>query len=89
MTADLSDDTAVERLLNETIKAFGKLDILMNAGIASYSLIDDDHFIKQFDQIHRVDLRAPALLNHYSVPYLKKTNGNIIHISSDAAITPV
>ena len=90
MTADLSNDKEAERLVDETIKAYGKLDILVNnAGVGAYVAIDSTDFIKIFDQVHKIDLRAPALLNHLSVPYLKQTNGTIIHVSSDAGHHPV
>ena len=90
VVADLTKDADVERLVNETVKAFGKIDILVNnAGASAVTNIVDPKFIQTFDSILNIDLRAPALLNHYAVPYLKKTNGTIIHTSSDVASVPV
>ena len=69
---------------------FGKIDILVNnAGAGVYTKIEDPKFIPLFDNVFKLDLRAPALLNHYAVPHLKKSNGTIIHISSIASMNPV
>ena len=75
-------------MVNETVKAFGKIYILVNnAGV--FVTIEDSKFIQFYDNIFNIDMRAPALVNHYAVPHLKKTNGSIIHISSIASMAPV
>ena len=80
----------LKRLLSETIKTFGKLDILVNnAGMGRYVNIKDDGILANFDQTMNVNLRSYIELIHMSVPYLDKTNGSIISISSIAALKPV
>ena len=77
-------------MVNETVVEFGKIDILVNnAGAGVYTNIEDPKFIPLFDNVFKLDLRAPAVLNHYAVPHLKKSNGTIIHISSIASMNPV
>ena len=90
MIADLNKSEDLNRLLNETIKTFGKLDVLVNnAGFGRNSLIKDKNFMNTFDEIFKVNLRAVVELIHLSIPYLNKTNGTIINISSIASIHPV
>ena len=90
MIADLTKSEDLNKLLNQTIEKYGKLDVLVNnAGIYPISPIRDNNFMKVFDQIFALDLRAVVELIHLSVPYLDKTNGTIINISSGAGMKPV
>ncbi|CAG2178824.1 unnamed protein product, partial [Oppiella nova] len=79
----------VERLINETIKTFGQLDVLVNnAGIYPTSDIHDKNITDEFDLVFNIDLRAVVQTIHTAVPYLEKTNGTIIDISSIVAFSP-
>lgn len=80
IVADVTKDA--KRIINDTINHFGKLDVLINnAGIfASDSVIDFD--LGQFDRIIDTNLRSVIALSHYAVPYLEKTKGNIVNVSS-------
>ncbi|CAG2178205.1 unnamed protein product, partial [Oppiella nova] len=89
VTADLTKTEDVERLINETIKTFGQLDVLVNnAGIYPTSDIHDKNMTDEFDLVFNIDLRAVVQTIHTAVPYLEKTNGTIIDISSVLAIVP-
>ena len=90
VVGDVTNSTDLERLVNQTITTFGKLDILVNnAGIFPAANFRDKNYMEVFDSIFNTDLRAVAQLNHLAVPYLQKTNGSIIHISSIAGLAPV
>ncbi|CAG2164992.1 unnamed protein product [Oppiella nova] len=87
--ADLTKSDDLQLLLNETIKAYGKIDVLVNnAGVGSMSQLMDKDFMKSYDNVVNIDLRAVVALNHLAVPYLMETNGSIIHISSIASLAP-
>ncbi|XP_054152850.1 3-oxoacyl-[acyl-carrier-protein] reductase FabG-like, partial [Oppia nitens] len=88
--ADVSNSTELQSLLDQTIKTYGQLDVLVNnAGISNPINITDDKFMSVFDKILSVNLRPYVELSHLSVPYLNKTNGTIISISSIASLMPV
>ena len=90
VVADNTKSADVERLINQTIVTFGRLDVLVNnAGIFPASKILDKNFMQVFDSVFNLNLRSAAELNHLAVPYLMKTNGTIIHISSNLGIAPV
>ncbi|XP_054152838.1 uncharacterized protein LOC128951615 [Oppia nitens] len=87
--ADVSNSTELQSLLDQTIKTYGQLDVLVNnAGIALYSNVTDKQFMSVFDRVLSVNLRPYVELSHLSVPYLNKTNGTIISISSGLSMTP-
>ena len=86
----MSKSNELKGLLDKTIETYGKLDILVNnAGIYGNASVRDQHFMQTFDKIMAVDLRPYVELSHLSVPYLDKTNGTIISISSVASMLPV
>ncbi|CAG2168428.1 unnamed protein product, partial [Oppiella nova] len=83
IVADLAKPEDVNRLVNETIKTFGKLDVLVNNAAVFYaSAIDDKNLIEMFDRTMAVNLRAPLQLIQLAHPYLNATNGSIINIGA-------
>ena len=91
--ADISDKESGQHLLDETIKRFGKLDILINnAGwtslVAHHDLeaLTDEIFQKTF----AVNVWGTWALTKAAMPLLKKSDdGNVITITSIAGVRPV
>ncbi|XP_055923280.1 3-oxoacyl-[acyl-carrier-protein] reductase FabG-like [Eupeodes corollae] len=82
--ADVTKDT--QKIIDQTIKEFGKIDILVNnAGILKSGTILDTES-GDFDSIMDTNLRAVFQLTKSVVPYLIKTKGNIVNVSSVAGI---
>ncbi|XP_017475061.1 PREDICTED: uncharacterized oxidoreductase TM_0325-like [Rhagoletis zephyria] len=82
--ADVTTDA--ERIINETVVKFGKLDVLVNnAGIfATGNILNIE--VDQFDQILNTNLRSVFLLTKFAAPHLVKTQGNIVNVSSVAGL---
>lgn len=80
--ADLTNTKEAERLVNETIKAFGCLDVLINnAGYglgARFSEADPADLVRQVD----VNLVTPILMARHALPHLAKSRGTIINVGS-------
>ena len=91
--ADISSKDAGQHLLDETIKRFGKLDILINnAGwtslVAHHDLeaLTDEIFQKTFE----VNVWGTWALTKAAMPLLKKSDdGNVVTITSIAGVRPV
>lgn len=90
VVADLLKDDDAKRLIDTTIDAFGTIDVLVNnAGIGSTTFIDDSKLMNVYEATMNTNVRSVLLLTSLAVPYLVKSKGSIINISSDAAVKPV
>ena len=91
--ADISDKASVQQLIDETLKQFGQLDILINnAGwttlIPHHDLeaLTDEIFTRTFE----VNVTGTWMLTKAAMPYLKKSDdGNVVNITSVAGIRPI
>lgn len=84
IVADVTKDA--ERIVNETIEEFGKLDVLINnAGIAIIDTVIEAN-LNNFDRIIDTNVRSVINLTKLCVPHLEKTKGNIVNVSSIAGL---
>ena len=90
IVADLTKPEDVENLFNRTIEQFGKLDVLVNdAGSFLYNPITNTNFMEVFERNMNIDLKPALELIRLAIPYLKRTKGTIINISSVLTQRPV
>lgn len=82
--ADVSIEEDNQRLIEETISKFGRIDILINnAGISMRALFDDLD-LKVLKQVMDINFWGSVYATKYCLPYIKKTKGSILGISSIA-----
>lgn len=84
IVADVANDA--ERIVRETIEHFGRLDVLINS--AGIVLRDAAHTVDMdvYDRLMNVNVRGIIELTKYAVPWLEKTNGNILNVSSTSGL---
>ncbi|HET9289348.1 MAG TPA: SDR family oxidoreductase [Gaiella sp.] len=83
LAGDLGDSAVPKRLVEETVQALGRLDVLVNnaATIAVGPL--DAFTLEQIDRHLAVNTRAPLLLTQEAVPPLAASpDGAIVNVSS-------
>ena len=83
---DIRKENEVQNVVDRTIKKFGRIDILVNnAGI--FPKIKPLHEISEIEwnEVIDVNLTGQFRFTKASIPFMKKTGGSIINISSDAA----
>lgn len=87
IAADIRNEEDVKRVVDETIKKFGRLDILVNnAGV--FPKIKQLHEIdeSEWQEVLDVNLTGQFRFTKAAIPHLQKTSGSIINISSDAGL---
>ncbi len=88
ISADMTKEEDVKRMVDDTVKKFDRIDILFNnAGIARPQRPIHEEIIADFDIIISTNLRGPFMVLRYVLPVMIKQNkGSIINTSSTAGI---
>ena len=80
--ANVSKSSDVKNAIEETVKRFGKIDIVSNnAGIQRYGTVESTPE-DEWDEVINVNLKSIYLICHFAIPHLKKTKGTIINMTS-------
>ena len=79
---DIADPTAPPRMIAAAIKAFGRLDALVNNAATVKRSNLDNTTAEMFDRIIAINLRAPLLLIQAAAPHLAKSRGAVLNIGS-------
>jgi len=78
----LTNEEDVQKVVDNTIKTFGRLDILVNnAGVLETGTIENTS-LEQYDRVFNINVRAIYQLTMLSVPHLISTKGCIVNVSS-------
>jgi NAD(P)-dependent dehydrogenase (short-subunit alcohol dehydrogenase family) len=87
---DISSESMVRKLVEETIASFGHLDVLFNnAGIDLQARIEETSEA-DWDRIMGVNVKAMFLLAKHVVPHMIRVGGgSIINVASATALIPV
>jgi len=84
LPSDVSKRAELEKLLNDTIKKFGKLDILVNsAGIINNGGVTTGT-MQAYDEVMDINVRSIVEICQLASPLLIKTKGSIVNLSSIA-----
>jgi short-subunit dehydrogenase len=87
--ADLANESDIRKIFDELKQKFEKLDILINnAGILESGNIENTT-LESFDRLMNINLRAVFLSTQLAVPFLEKTKGSIVNVSSVNGIRSV
>ncbi len=86
---DVADEAACNRMVAETVKAFGRVDILVN-NAAVFTSIERSNFdeisVDEWDRVMAVNIRGTWLTAKAAIPEMRRNNyGKIINISSGRA----
>jgi len=87
--ADISKEADVTRLFEETGKAFGTLDILVNNAVYQQFLPIEQVSVEAFHQHFNVNVLGPVFTIKASLKLFGDKGGNIINISSGASKMPM
>lgn len=79
---DLSNEGACQRLIDFTLKTYGKIDAVVNnaAKVVSSNIESTD--IDFLERVFQVNTFSPFLLIKYALPYLTASKGAVLNIGS-------
>ena len=82
ISADVTLEAEIERIVSETVEAFGAIDVLVNAaGIIATGTVENTN-LEDWDTMMNVNVRAPFYLMQRALPYLLERRGNVVNVSS-------
>ncbi len=75
---DVSRDADARRMADETVKGFGRIDVLVNnAGIVLPGKVDNTSE-EDWDRTMAVNLKGPFLVSRCVIPEMRRTGGGVI-----------
>ncbi len=87
LECDVSDFERLEKCIDEIVEHFGQLDSMINnAGVHPPATAIDDFSIEQMQQLMNINFMSTYAGAKFALPYLRKTKGTIINISSMTAV---
>lgn len=82
---DISSEPQVKRLVGETLKSFGGIDVLVNNAAVARGMPLAELSLADWNHVLAVNLTGPFLCAKHMAAYLKPQRGSIINIASTRA----
>lgn len=87
VSANNDNEKVVQHVIDEAIKTFNRIDVLINNAQASASGVElANHTTDQFNLALYSGLYATFYYMKYAFPYLKETKGSVINFASGAGL---
>jgi len=88
LRCDVRSEASVCATVAETIKFFGRLDVLVNNAAVFDSAALENLSIERWDTVFETNVRGPFLMAREALPHLRDSQGRIINIGSLGGIRP-
>lgn len=82
--ADVSNRSDCANVVSETVKRFGRIDVLINNAGMSMRAIFEDLDIKVIEQLMNVNFWGTVFCTREAIPYLLESKGSVVGVSSIA-----
>ncbi|KAI0593167.1 hypothetical protein F4775DRAFT_525702 [Biscogniauxia sp. FL1348] len=80
--ADISTVDGPKKLIQEAVREYGKVDILVNNAALAINLPFEEQTVEQFESLVNLNGRGTFLLTQAVLPHLPKSGGRIVNICS-------
>jgi citronellol/citronellal dehydrogenase len=89
LQVDIRDEAQIIKAIEETVKAFGGIDILVNNASAINLSPTENLEAKRFDLMNGINVRGTFLMSQKCIPHLKKSdNPHILNLSPPLNLNP-
>jgi citronellol/citronellal dehydrogenase len=89
LQVDIRDEAQIKEAVEETVKTFGGIDILVNNASAINLSPTESLEIKRFDLMNGINVRGTFLMSQQCIPHLKKSiNPHILNLSPPLNLNP-
>ncbi|MDZ4697530.1 MAG: SDR family oxidoreductase [Deltaproteobacteria bacterium] len=82
VVCDVVDRPAVDRAVADTVKTFGRLDVVVNNAGANRAMRLEEHTDEDWDGLVRLNLTSAFYFIRAALPELRKHKGNVVNVSS-------
>lgn len=86
--ADIGTVDGPSRLVQETVKAFGKVDIVVNNAALAVNKPFEEQTLEDWDKLVNINGRGTFLLTQAALPFMTKPGGRIVNICSASSRGP-
>ncbi len=87
---DVTDERQCRALVERAVAEHGRIDTLVHdAGVSMYARFDEVTDLGIFERIMRVNFFGPVLLTRHALPWLERTRGRLVAVSSVTGRTGV
>jgi L-fucose dehydrogenase len=84
---DVAVEADMRKMIDATLERFGRLDCLVNnAGWHPPAMTIDQTSVQDYETLLRLNLVSTFMGCKFAVPHLRKTQGNIINMSSEVGL---
>jgi len=82
LSADVRKPDAVQQIVDETARTFGRLDILVNGAAGNFVCLAENLSPNGFGTVIDIDLKGTFNVSHAAYPHLKAHGGVVLNISA-------
>ena len=84
--ADVSSEPQVDRLIERTVAAYGRLDVLVNCAGVELSKKITDTSEAEWDRLMSVNLKGVFLCSRAAIPVMQRNGGVIVNVASELGL---
>lgn len=89
LACDIRDEQQVKRAIEETVRTFGGIDILVNNASAISLTGTLDTSLKRYDLMHQINVRGTFTVSQAALPHLLRAeNPHILMLSPPLSLKP-
>jgi NAD(P)-dependent dehydrogenase (short-subunit alcohol dehydrogenase family) len=82
LETDVADPKSVENLIEQTLRSFGRIDVLFNNAAIQVNKTVEEMTVEEWNRQIGINLGGVFLCSKFALPHLRKTKGSIVNMAS-------